>query len=436
MTEQEVRYLSLNNLYEFFMYYGDSKIGTILENNGKFYFIKSRDIKHINAESNTFLEYGEEINLAAVSEHKNYSQPYSRIDSLYSTPKQITINANKMIILGAGASAGFSSLNEHFPKRPPLTFELFHDEYENILDEFPGAKQLSSLTGSGENLEIFFQRKWESIKKHYNPDLLIKIINTQYYLQFLFKKIFDDFKNTRRSNYNILSELISDYCVAERKQMIVTSFNYDTLFEKSLQNSKGYDYTTITDYIDQNREILLFKPHGSWNWVRYFRGYMPISNMNMNQTDKEFFSQQIYKNKVNYHELFSNLNETIDISNDLNFDNNHLNSSKTFLPQLLIPFTDKDDFVMPIEHRETLSNNLNKIDEILVIGWKGTEYVFQELLKTKIGPKPVRVFVVNMEDKSIQTTLQTALPNAQWTFHGSFSDFMEGCRKDGHPFFE
>ncbi|HUS03650.1 MAG TPA: hypothetical protein VMY77_18045 [Chitinophagaceae bacterium] len=70
-----------------------------------------------------------------------------------------------MIILGAGASAGFSSLNENFPKRPPLTVELFHDEYESILEEFPGTKQLSSLTASGENLEEFFQKKMGVFKK-------------------------------------------------------------------------------------------------------------------------------------------------------------------------------------------------------------------------------------------------------------------------------
>lgn len=155
----------------------------------------------------------------------------------------------------------------------------------------------------------------------------------------------------------------------------------------------------------------------------------------MNSNMNELFSKKIYREKLDYHELFKNLSEAIEVSNNLSFANNDLHKNKPFLPQLLIPFTDKDDFVMPLEHRETLSNNLHKVKEILVIGWKGTEYVFQHLLKTKIGDKPINIFVVNREDHTIEGTLKNALPNAQFTFYNTFSEFMEKCRKDGHSFF-
>ncbi|HUS03651.1 MAG TPA: hypothetical protein VMY77_18050 [Chitinophagaceae bacterium] len=56
-------------------------------------------------------------------------------------------------------------------------------------------------------------------------------------------------------------------------------------------------------------------------------------------------------------------------------------------------------------------------------------------MQKKIGSKPLKIYVVNRDDRSIKDTLQKVLPNSEWEFFDSFSGFMEECRKNGHPFF-
>ena len=106
-----------------------------------------------------------------------------------------------------------------------------------------------------------------------------------------------------------------------------------------------------------------------------------------------------------------------------------------FLPQLLIPFTDKDDFVMPQTHRNSLSGNLSKIQEILIIGWKGTEQVFKDLLKTHIGYRPVKITVANKKDDTIEKVFSDVLPNAEWNFQNTFSEYMKFCSQSKDHFF-
>jgi flagellar basal body rod protein FlgG len=83
-----------------------------------------------------------------------------------------------------------------------------------------------------------------------------------------------------------------------------------------------------------------------------------------------------------------------------------------YFPQLLIPLKEKDQFILPQEHNDYLVNNLKNVNEILIIGWKGTENKFLELLKHSISNKPVNITSVNAGFKDIETTLKSVLPNA------------------------
>ena len=113
--------------------------------------------------------------------------------------------------------------------------------------------------------------------------------------------------------------------------------------------------------------------------------------------------------------MFREIEDKVVIDNSPSLINNGP-TFKRFLPQLLTPFTDKDDFVMPMNHRLLLEANLDKIQEILIIGWKGTEQVFKDLLRSKIGNKQIKITVVNKKDDTIQKVLSHDLPNAEWRF--------------------
>jgi RNA-binding protein YhbY len=432
MTKAEFLRLNLSQIYTFKMYYGDVKVGILVNepNNSEGYFIiKLSDIKLYNENSSEGIKSGEKINLEGIVSAEIF---YNRSNQ-GNQEKQIVpvINAKKLVILGAGASHDFS-YDERLKSenRPPLTCSLFDDQYDEILSEYPGANVLASEILQVGDVERFFQDQWHIIKNHYDPDLLNKIINTQYYLQHLFTNISEKCKNNKRNNYSALVSLISKYHVAKHESVLITSFNYDTLLEQSINSVLSYEYNSIEDYIDHQRKIILFKPYGSWNWIREFN----INFLAYSKTHNQLFSTQIYSKKSTYADLFRQLNEEIVIRSSLNLTNNN-SQQVEFLPQLLIPFTDKDDFVMPSSHRNFLRANLSNIEEILIIGWKGTEQVFKELLKTHIGEKPIRITVANKKDDTIEKVFSDIIPNAEWNFQNTFSDYIKFCSQSKDHFF-
>ncbi len=428
MTEQDYFKLSLYETYKFILYHGEEKNGILvdkLNNNEKeYFFIKVSDIKNYNKNPDLFTQLSNRVTLESIKTFEPHNRSY-RSTYIQHTEKIHTSNATKLIILGAGASFDFSFDEKLLPvDRPPLTNNLFNDEYDDILKLYPGANIFASEILQAGNVETFFQEQWEIIRNHYDPDLLNKIINTQYYLQHLFNQISDKCSNNKRNNYTTLISLISKYQVRSGKQVLITSFNYDTLLEQSIESVLGYNYKSIDDYIDGKKKLLLFKPHGSCNWVRNFNDY----KVNFNDKTNKYFSENLYRQTTSYADIFKQLEADVKIIKNPPLTNND-GQNPRFLPQLLIPFTDKDEFIMPKRHCTHLEHNLENIDEILIIGWKGTENAFKELLNSKIGEKKIKVTVANKNDKSIEELFTTNKDNIEWNHQETFTELMKNCIK-------
>jgi hypothetical protein len=435
MTISEFSQLSLNHGYKFTMYYGDEYYGFIVENHrtNKYYFLSPSALKAYNNKEVNIEALGVLISLENI---QSWEPVYS--NDFYSpgaTEGVDVVSAKKLIILGAGASYDFSfdpKLTDE--ERPPLTYNLFEDQYDGILSKYPGAKLLAANILLTQDVERFFQQQWENIKTHYDLDLLNKIINTQFYLQHLFQNVSKRCKDIKRTNYGSLISQLGTYASKHKEKVLITSFNYDTLIEHAIESVYGYEYTSINDYIDTTRKFILYKPHGSWNWIRKFK-YGGIHNSGFIYNNKpEHFSKQLYREKKSYADIFSQLHANIEINSNLNFEGEDTGNESNYLPQLLIPFTDKDDFVMPIKHRNSLKANMGQLDEILIIGWKGTEAVFLDLLKREFQTKKVKVTVVNASDKSIVENMKESLPYAEWIFENTFSDFMRKCQTQNYIF--
>ncbi len=91
---------------------------------------------------------------------------------------------------------------------------------------------------------------------------------------------------------------------------------------------------------------------------------------------------------------------------------------------------------MPLAHRQTLEDNLESVEEILMIGWKGTERVFKELLKKKLGNKEVKITMINNGDQTVVTELQACFKQVQWSEEKTFSDFIKKAGTDIPDFFK
>jgi hypothetical protein len=320
----------------------------------------------------------------------------------------------KLVILGAGAS--FDSIYEYYdgidvmPWRPPLANELFspRKNFREIILKYPGGRYFMSQLNGINDVEDFFEKQWKIIENNRADDLMSAFINLNYCLSHLMMAVSIYHNDTGLSNYDVLVQKAYEYSVTNDADVMFVTFNYDILLEHSL--SKVYYGQTrqleIHEYI--NKPLKIIKPHGSCNWFKKINGK---SMLNHNET----IPDHLYDTRTTLKKLTDSLDNNFRIiPSPINFEiTEHVGPIKQFFfPQLLIPLKEKDDFILPKEHDEYLKQNLNEVDEILIVGWKGTENKFLELLQRNLGSKTLKITCVNAGYKGIETTLKPILPNA------------------------
>ncbi len=366
----------------------------------------------------------------------------------------------KLVILGAGASADFGASD--LGVDIPLTDNLFDNS--DLINSFPGAINLKpkilTAVHNGETLEDYFQEKWEEITKNGDLDTLNKLINTQYYIQQYFWNISKHLQNKYPSNYTKLVRLLERYYKSSPGENVgVVTFNYDSLFENALTNILDFKFETFDDYLfrrdedvkfDNLKPIMLFKPHGSWNWVHMFHDQVLRKPTGIN-ADKYYtpasIGKVLFDKKLSINEILYNIApELIDTDVPLHeistlysknlriIDYNH-EFKNAFYPNLLIPFKDKDGILMPQKHQSALRLKLENVEEILIIGWKGTEKNFNEILAKKLANKEIKITYVSPNRKTLEIELKKYLPKAIFKhYKGGFTDYLKEHKEN--PDFE
>ncbi len=319
----------------------------------------------------------------------------------------------KLIIFGAGAS--FDSIHSYYDInnddnnvwKPPLANEIFSNRYKfiELVNEFKGAMSLKSEIVLHNDLEEYFQELWEFASENKDELTYSKLINTQYYFQRLFMEISDNYSLLGNSNYDVITNFAYKYSKKINEDVLFVSFNYDLLLDYAIERILNIKFKDINDYI--KHPIKYIKPHGSCNWFINFKRLMGSGAVyNMGGTNKNAFMNSLYIKKVS--------NKTIEwnLENKIVLRKNFYENSDIGLPQLLIPLKKKDDFIMPSEHLSVLEENLPKVDDILIVGWKGTEAKFVGLLNKHLGNKSIKITTVNHEDKTIEQEMKKAIPRA------------------------
>jgi hypothetical protein len=290
-----------------------------------------------------------------------------------------------------------------------------------------------------QDIEAYFQRKWDRIVEHYDPNSLSKIINVQFYLHDLFIDISRKCINPMESNYKCLVNLVDDYSVRTGEHVLFVNFNYDLLLEDAMQRCVKYRFANINDYVDYaTRKMLLFKPHGSCNFIRKLHPSIaeilpPHYEMRSVSTVAEF----LYKGNRDLDYILSKVNGDIELlGRDELIRNTDTPELVMYLPQLLIPYKSKDSFVMTEKHELWMEHFLSQIDEIIVIGWKGTEAKFQNLLKKNLENKKVTITTITNRDNTVREEFGHSIPNAVYKdSENSFSEFIKKTISENQSIF-
>lgn len=321
-----------------------------------------------------------------------------------------------LIILGAGASHDFSP-NIEKSKRPPVTNDLVKEEFidNELMSAYKDIRDLLSEIISSIERDGGFEQTLKRLKDNWgnNPKRKSQFIALQFYLRDLFENISRN-NHSFISNYRTLFNRIHDLNGGNGRACVV-SFNYDTLFEQSIDD---IEWNSMSSYISNN--IKLIKPHGSWNWAYVgnkdklefkYRDYS--DEYDFLTKNPEYINNSIKKGTIPYH------------VEEIN------NSGKEYhkFPTIAVPLPDKHEFVCPDKHISTLEKALLEIDRVLVIGWSASDPNLLELLRDKIN-REVKLMVISKDKNSAQKIADNIkVTNSKLICRASkskgFSDFIE-----------
>lgn len=439
MTTDDFHQLSLYDIYEFRFYYGDIKYGILTEDHqaGKMYLVSPGRINQLNQPGTKASQVGELVNIRGIVDWKPVDPSRHQRATSKSYPLVNAPAIRKMIILGAGASYDCGVSDEKM--KPPLANSLFKEHCIGPMSPYQGAFQLCADLAHTQDIEAYFQRLWDRVVEHYDPNALSKIIDVQFYLHDLFIGVSAKCKNPMESNYKCLVNLVDEYSIKTNEHVLFVNFNYDLLLEDALYRCINYGFDHIDDYIDYSRrKILLFKPHGSCNFIRKLHpSIAEILPPHYEMRSVSTLAQFLYKGNKDLNYIKDKLNGEIELlGRDEIIRNTDTPELVMYLPQLLIPYKSKDSFVMPEKHEVWMQQFLSQIDEIIVIGWKGTEAKFQSLLQQRLGNKKVTITTITHGDNSAKEQFRRSIPNAVYKeSEADFSDFIRNSISENRSIF-
>jgi hypothetical protein len=338
-----------------------------------------------------------------------------------------------LVIFGAGAS--FDSVPSRPPvqfpdilSRPPLANELFADRprFIQAMRTFykcqPIIPYLQQLI-PGQTVESVLERLQSEAAER--PERARQMAAVKWYLHSMLwdcERQWEEVANGI-TNYKTLLDQIESSRKYDERVCLVT-FNYDTLLDKVMP-TVGIHLTQISDYI-RNDTYKLIKIHGSTNWAR--------------EVDSTL--EDISKpNVLNFvHQL---IDKTPEIKVSRRFrvveDQPISKQGETYLfPAIAIPVETKTEshFECPDEHMAALKAFLPSVTKILVIGWRGMESHFVEILKQHFKSKvaiPVTVVAGNKQEAvEIGKRLNGAFPITSNAADSGFTQFV--TRREGEAF--
>lgn len=336
----------------------------------------------------------------------------------------------RMFVFGAAASK-FCLYDDYEqerlnsdPLRPPLGTEIFGRQYKTYCDKYKGVLQsIDAWDLQGRDIEVFLEEQWQHFRFQYDPVLPTRHINIQFYLQELLFDIGNHvFQNYRRSNlYNIFIENLRKKSTIDAKKNVFVSFNYDTILDQYISEYYRTSFIHHADYINPNNPFVLLKPHGSANWgFKYKDGAVPHGSA---QRNVPFW---LFQNSTTLSEIyFRLLGGPLEMINKRSYGLNysisqggigkytinknrieifdHPESRNAYFPALLMPYRDKDEFVMPDNHQMALKILAANVEELYLIGWKGNEELFNKQFSVQNQLK--RIIIVNPESEVVKQHL-------------------------------
>ena len=339
-----------------------------------------------------------------------------------------------LVVFGAGAS--YDSSPDMLPQklsgpfvgdsperfRPPLAVNLFENRvhFTEALTKHPELIPVASLLRpkADRSLEQELQRFQAEADKI--PSRHKEIAAIRFYLREIISSCDVEWRRlTRRvTNYTTLLRHFHDGLQTGLPGPVcLVTFNYDTLLEDALKTGPSSDqveFSDITHYIANDR-FKLFKLHGSVDWLQA---------VNI-QAKRHVDARQAIRMLVDDASNYKPLDDAFRLSRDIQ---EYMIEDFLAMPAIAIPLERGKTFVCPSPHLDELKTLLPRTTHLLLVGWRGMEQHFVDLLSENIN-KEIRGLVVSRSREgatSIAKHLKDSGVKGQYTpFDGGFSAFVQ-----------
>lgn len=308
-----------------------------------------------------------------------------------------------MVVFGAGASydsvpsRDFDARLYASQLRPPLAVELFSKRgpFDAALSQYPPCvPMLGELRGAvarQQSVEEALQGFAEEAE-HGNDLTVRQLMAMRFYLQRIIRECGGEWQTLSSgvTNYATLLNIIERLRRATDEEVLLVTFNYDTLVERALTITIGQTFVSTDDYmLGEPQRYRLAKLHGSVDWKRLVRvaASTPVA------------------------ELINN-SAGLDITDDVRMDGEV--TDKAGIPALAVPTRSKSLFECPGTHESRLKHLLPDVDRVLVVGWRAQEQSFLDLLASRSWEN-TSVMVVSEDRARAEPTvdaLRVPLPDA------------------------
>jgi|SRR3989344_2393814 len=346
---------------------------------------------------------------------------------------------NTVFVFGAGASFGSVNPKVSFSHnddwKPPLTNGIFgsinQKSFDTIIKRFPSLGSMTTqireyllVEGAKADFESYIGDLIN--KSQTNQHYLTQVIDLRYYLRFLLKECSDNYV-TFGSNYAVLIERLQTICVSS--EVTFVTFNYDTLIENAFVERKCIDNFSEFDSYTKHIPFPLIKLHGSVNWVYK----VPYQGKHFDYTGATAISGRLYAS-------FNNLVETRNMD-VIHWGDPCQETGYLYVPVIAVPTHGKAGFECPNEHELFLKSRLINADNIVCIGWKGSEDCFAKLCKEvrsirdkqSITPAQKLIIVGTNEKRALEimANMHNSYPLRQGKhIGGGFTGFLNEYKAD------
>ena len=203
------------------------------------------------------------------------------------------------------------------------------------------------------------------------------------------------------------------------RSVCLVTFNYDTMLDDAFATSVR-PITTLQDYIS-SPTYKLIKVHGSVNWAREVEAPL-VADIRARGPWQIAYELIDRASELKLRPVYHLVSEwPIGKSSD----------NRAIFPAIAIPVQRKQDFECPREHMDVLRAFIPEVTKLLIIGWRGNEQHFVELLKNLREPMVRGMIVAEKQSAAAEIAVHLQHLRSVWNIGvGGFSHFITSGEAD------